>query len=91
MGKHATIPGLFGPGTYVDTEFHGVPAESRRILSYLVSVTPGIGITDDDLAAVEFAGQDLPIIPGPLKSQVMVRVDRRIVSRKPLLSRCLTQ
>ena len=63
----------YGPGTFVDTAFHSVPDESRRLLRLLASQTPGFTRDEAALSAVKFTGDDLTIIPGPLKSQAIVR------------------
>lgn len=72
--KHSTTKDGYGPGTFVDTEFHSVPDESRRLLKLLASQTPGFTKDDAVLSEVEFVGDDLPIIPGPLKSQALVSI-----------------
>lgn len=71
--EHATTEGGWGPGTFVDEAFHSVPDESRRIMRLIASQTPGIAIDESALSEVEFSGADLSLIPGPLKSQVVVR------------------
>lgn len=71
--QHNTVKDGFGPGTFVDTEFHSVPDESRRLLRLLASKTPGFTHDDAALSEVKFSGGDLSIIPGPLKSQALVR------------------
>jgi hypothetical protein len=68
-----TAKDVYGPGTFVDTEFHSVPDESRRLLRLLASKTPGFTQDEAALSDVEFSGDDLSIIPGPLKSQALVR------------------
>lgn len=72
MAKHETFADALGPGTFVDTEFIGVPEDSRRLLRHIASLTPGLLESEAELDEVDFHGQDLPLIPGPLKSQVMV-------------------
>lgn len=74
MASHTTKRDVFGPGTFVDNEFISVPADSRRLLKHLASITPGFTTQEDLLNEVEFSGEDLPIIPGPLKSQVLTAV-----------------
>jgi hypothetical protein len=70
--QHSTIKDVFGPGTFVDTEFHTVPNESRRLLRLLASKTPGFTQDEAAFSDVKFFGGDLSIIPGPLKSQALV-------------------
>lgn len=72
MAAHSTIKDVFGPGTFVDTKFIGVPSDARRLLKYLAGNTQGFTTDEGTLNDVEFSGDDLPIIPGPLKSQVLV-------------------
>jgi hypothetical protein len=74
--QHSTTKDVFGPGTYVDTEFHSVPDESRRLLRLLASKTPGFTQDEAAFSDVKFFGDDLSIIPGPLKSQALVSVVR---------------
>lgn len=69
---HLVTEGGYGPGTYVDKEFTPVPVEARRILHYLAEITPGFTKEEAVLDQVTFEGDDLPIIPGPAKSQVFV-------------------
>jgi hypothetical protein len=71
--RHDTTKDGFGPGTFVDTTFRSVPDESRRLLRHLASQTPGFTVDENALSAVKFSGDDLSIIPGPLKSQAIVR------------------
>ena len=61
----------YGPGSYVDTSFTPVPEECKRLLRLLATRTPGF--TDDAtlLDGVRFEGDDLPCIPGPIKSQAL--------------------
>lgn len=73
MSEHKTTEGVYGPGTYTDTEFISVPEDSRRLLKHLASITPGFTNDPTLLDDVEFTGGDLPIIPGPIKAQVLVR------------------
>jgi hypothetical protein len=73
--KHTTTKDGFGPGTFVDTAFHSVPDESRRLLRLLASQTPGFTRDEAALSDVNFFGDDLSIIPGPLKSQAIVRLN----------------
>lgn len=66
--------GGYGPGSWVDTSFTPVPQECKRLLVMLARGTPGF--TDDERLTdgVTFQGDDLPIIPGPLKSQALTSV-----------------
>lgn len=64
----------YGPGTVVDTEFQPLPKECERILHLLASRTPGFTQDEDLLNGVHFHGQDLPCIPGPIKSQAVTAV-----------------
>lgn len=70
--KHETYEEGFGPGTFVDTQFHSVPDESARIFRLLASRTPGFNQSESVLSEVDFSGADLSFIPGPLKSQAVV-------------------
>ncbi|KAJ4147320.1 hypothetical protein LMH87_001852 [Akanthomyces muscarius] len=74
MTAKTTTRGGFGPGTFVDTEYSPLPAECRRLLHHFAEVSPGFTTDDSALESVEFYGGDLPIIPGPLKSQAMSAV-----------------
>lgn len=74
MANHQTVKDLFGPGTFVDTVYTPLIPECRRLLQYFADNTPGFTVEATELDAVEFHGQDLPIIPGPLKSQAMVSI-----------------
>ncbi|KAH8621483.1 hypothetical protein IG631_23884 [Alternaria alternata] len=74
MPAHSTTKDVFGPGTFVDNEFIGVPEDSRRLLRYLASVTPGFTTEESTLNDVVFSGDDLTIIPGPIKAQVLVSI-----------------
>lgn len=64
----------YGPGTVVDSDFTPVPVECRRLLRLLASRTPGFTTDDALLDGVEFHGNDLPCIPGPIKSQAVTAV-----------------
>jgi hypothetical protein len=74
LPQHSTTKDVYGPGTFTDSEFHSVPDESRRLLRLLASKTPGFTKDEAALADVKFSGDDLSIIPGPLKSQALVRI-----------------
>ena len=65
---HPTTEGGYGPGTFVDTSFTPLPQECTRLLKWLASKTPGFTSDQRVLDAVKFEGDDLPIIPGPVKS-----------------------
>ncbi|KAM3453875.1 hypothetical protein BB8028_0007g00440 [Beauveria bassiana] len=74
MTVKTTKSGGFGPGTFVDVEYTPLPAECRRLLHHFAEVSPGFTADASILDQVNFYGDDLPIIPGPLKSQVMSAV-----------------
>lgn len=74
MHKHKTTEGVYGPGTYTDIDFVPVSQDCRRLLEYLASITPGFTHDSKALEGVEFTGGDLPILPGPIKGQVLVRL-----------------
>ncbi|KAI4627058.1 uncharacterized protein J4E87_004400 [Alternaria ethzedia] len=74
MAVHQTTKDTFGPGTFVDRDFIGVPADASRLLKHLAGITPGFTTEEAALNDVEFSGGELPIIPGPLKSQVFSAV-----------------
>lgn len=80
MSEHKTTEGVYGPGTYTDTEFTPVPRESRRLLEHLASITPGFTNDAKAFEDVEFTGADLTIIPGPLKAQPLVCSNTFMVS-----------
>ncbi|KAF5664488.1 alpha methylacyl racemase [Fusarium heterosporum] len=65
---------VYGPGTFTDAEETTLPNECHRLLEHMANITPGFLRDGTDLEAVNFHGQDLPIIPGPLKSQAMSAV-----------------
>ena len=65
---HPTTEGGYGPGTFVDTSFTPLPQECTRLLKWLASKTPRFTSDQQVLNAVKFEGDDLPIIPGPVKS-----------------------
>ncbi|KAL4731011.1 hypothetical protein ACLX1H_003053 [Fusarium chlamydosporum] len=64
----------YGPGTVVDHGFQPIPKECERILRILASRTPGFTTDENLLSNVRFTGQDLPCIPGPIKSQAVTAV-----------------
>jgi hypothetical protein len=61
----------YGPGTYVDKCFTPLPQECRRLLHLLAARTPGFTTEAALLDGVRFEGDDLPCIPGPIKSQAL--------------------
>ncbi|PFH63366.1 hypothetical protein XA68_12330 [Ophiocordyceps unilateralis] len=69
MASHSTVKGVYGPGTYTDTVYTPIPKECHRLLKYFADATPGF-TSDAEALDVDFHGDDLPLIPGPLKSQV---------------------
>ena len=71
---HPTTEGGYGPGTFVDTSFTPLPQECTRLLKWLASKTPGFTSNQQVLDAVKFEGDDLPIIPGPVKSVALTAV-----------------
>ena len=66
--------GGYGPGTYVDTSFSTVPEECKRLLRVFAAKTPGFTQDEALLDGVVFEGDDLPCIPGPIKTQVVTAV-----------------
>ncbi|KAH7399176.1 alpha methylacyl-CoA racemase [Phaeosphaeria sp. MPI-PUGE-AT-0046c] len=64
----------YGPGTSVDSSFVPVPEECKRLLRYFASKTPGFTQDEALLGGVVFQGDDLPCIPGPIKSQAVTAV-----------------
>ena len=71
---HSTSQDGYGPGTFVDKEFIPLPLECKRLLEYLVSVTPGFTKDKEVLNSVKFEGDDYPNIPGPIKSVALTAV-----------------
>ncbi|RFU76004.1 alpha methylacyl- racemase [Trichoderma arundinaceum] len=63
--------GVYGPGTYTDTNFIPVPQDSARIFRELITKTPGFTKDEKLLSSVNFVGNDLPLLPGPIKSQAL--------------------
>lgn len=61
----------YGPGTHVDEAFQPVPEECQRLLRMLAKRTPGFTTDEELLSRVKFEGNDLPCIPGPIKSQAL--------------------
>ncbi|GAM87943.1 hypothetical protein ANO11243_059710 [Dothideomycetidae sp. 11243] len=64
----------YGPGTCVDSSFTPVPEECKRLLRVFAEKTPGFTKSQDLIDGVQFQGNDLPCIPGPIKSQVVTAV-----------------
>lgn len=69
---HQTVKDVYGPGTFTDTDFIPVPTDARRILEHLANVTPGFLPGAQAIKEVDFQGDDLPMLPGPIKAQVLV-------------------
>lgn len=61
----------YGPGTYVDKSFTPLPEECNRLLRLLAARTPEFTKDASLLNGVRFEGDDLPCIPGPIKSQAL--------------------
>lgn len=61
----------YGPGTWVDEEFQPLPEECKRLLRLLAAKTPGFTTDESLLQRVHFEGDELPCIPGPIKSQAL--------------------
>lgn len=74
MAPRTTEKDIFGPGTFVDTAYNPLPAECRRLLHHFANMTPGFVTDATVLDDVDFHGDDLPIIPGPLKAQALVNI-----------------
>ncbi|MCJ1310976.1 hypothetical protein MMC25_004645 [Agyrium rufum] len=72
--QHPTTKGGYGLGTFIDVSFTPVPQECRRILKLLAGATPGFTRDQSVLDSVTFEGDDLPNIPGPVKSVAMTAV-----------------
>ncbi|KAG4263802.1 hypothetical protein BFJ72_g13647 [Fusarium proliferatum] len=64
----------YGAGTTVDTEFSPLPVECQRLLRLFAARTPGFTKDEALLSGVNFHGDDLPCIPGPIKSQAVTAV-----------------
>jgi hypothetical protein len=64
----------YGPGTYVDTGFTPVPIECKRLLRLFAAKVNGFTQAERLLDGVIFEGDDLPCIPGPIKTQVITAV-----------------
>jgi hypothetical protein len=72
MAAHSTTEGTYGPGSYTDTEFIPLSKDCPRLLQHLANITPGFSKDEKVLGDVEFVGNDLPILPGPIKAQALV-------------------
>ncbi|KAL5610598.1 hypothetical protein FOBRF1_006715 [Fusarium oxysporum] len=77
MASHETTRDTYGPGTFADMEYLSLVPECQRLLKYFSQVTPGF--TQTHLDHVKFHGQELPILPGPLKSQAMAAVFQAMI------------
>jgi hypothetical protein len=64
----------YGPRTYVDQSFTPVPKECQRLLRIFAAKTPGFTHDEALLDGVKFKGDDLPCIPGPIKTQAITAV-----------------
>ncbi|KAL8389037.1 hypothetical protein RB595_008839 [Gaeumannomyces hyphopodioides] len=71
MAANAPAQDSYGLGTAVDKEFLPLPTECSRILRVLAARTPGFTKDEALLGGVVFHGDDLPCIPGPIKSQAV--------------------
>ncbi|PHH76240.1 hypothetical protein CDD80_1689 [Ophiocordyceps camponoti-rufipedis] len=65
------IDDVYGPGSFTDRGFTPLPQECQRLLKLMADMTPGFSSDNLD---VDFYGNDLPLIAGPLKSQAMSAV-----------------
>ncbi|KAF2171090.1 hypothetical protein M409DRAFT_51311 [Zasmidium cellare ATCC 36951] len=74
MATHETVTDVYGPGTFTDVDFTPVPQDARRVLEYFAKKTPGFNSDPAFLDNVKFTGGDLPILPGPIKAQVLSAV-----------------
>lgn len=66
--------GVYGPGSWTDTEFTPVPKECARLLALMARQTPGFTHDQRYLDKVHFEGDELSNLPGPLKSQCLTTV-----------------
>ncbi|KAM0445326.1 hypothetical protein ACHAPV_002759 [Trichoderma viride] len=69
MAAQVRVEGVYGPGSFTDTAFTPVPVESKRLLVELAKKTPGFTTDQSLIDGVKFVGDELPCIPGPIKSQ----------------------
>lgn len=67
---HKTKPStdIYGPGTFMDTDFTPVPQDAARIFEYIAKNTPAFTQDKELWDTVRFEGSSLPIIPGPIKA-----------------------
>jgi hypothetical protein len=72
MATPETVEGIYGAGTYTNTAFIPLSKDCPRLLDYLASISPGFTKDSAALQDVEFYGNDLTILPGPIKSQAFV-------------------
>lgn len=72
MAPRETVKDVYGPGTFTDVDFTPVPQDSKRLLEYFSKKTPGFNSDPAFLDNVNFSGNDLPLLPGPIKAQVLV-------------------
>lgn len=72
MAAQDRVEGVYGPGSFTDTAFTSVPVESKRLLVELAKKTPGFTTDQSLIDGVKFVGDELPCIPGPIKSQAFV-------------------
>ncbi|PON25208.1 hypothetical protein TGAM01_v205894 [Trichoderma gamsii] len=79
MATNNILKNVYGPGTFTDAFFTPLPAECHRLLKFFARVTPGFTNNASLLDSVEFHGGDLPIIPGPLKSQALSAVCQAMI------------
>ncbi|USW58701.1 Putative CoA-transferase family III [Septoria linicola] len=79
MAKHETVPDVYGPGSYTDKEFIPVPQDAERLLQHIASITPGFDASPEFLEQVQFTGQDLPLLPGPIKAQAFSAVCQAMI------------
>lgn len=70
LHPHKTTPStdIYGPGTFMDTDFTPVPQDAARIFEYIAKNTPGFSKDKELWDTVKFEGSSLPIIPGPIKA-----------------------
>ncbi|KAJ6443546.1 alpha methylacyl- racemase protein [Purpureocillium lavendulum] len=69
-----TVEGVYGDGTYTDAAYSPLPVECHRLLQHFANASPGFTKDAKAFENVRFYGGDLPLIPGPLKSQALSAV-----------------
>ena len=74
MGAENGSKESYGSGSHVDTSFVPVPEDCRRLLKYFAGRTPGFTTDRALIDGVNFQGDELPCIPGPIKSQAVTAV-----------------